>query len=165
MTAKADKPLTPKQQRFCEEYVKDHNGAQAAIRAGYSVRTAREQAAALLTKHHIKALVASLDHKVSDAAGVNAVYLRTKVRDLFERCAASGSEEYNPVAALKAGDMLAKHIGWYAEDNRQKHAVQEMTDAQLAEYRRELDQRISAIEGEGRSGRGAPSPAPTQRTH
>jgi len=33
-------PLNAKQQRFCEEYIKDLNGTQAAIRAGYSKKTA-----------------------------------------------------------------------------------------------------------------------------
>ncbi len=41
--------LTSKQQRFCEEYVKDCNGTQAAIRAGYSPKTSKEQASRLLT--------------------------------------------------------------------------------------------------------------------
>lgn len=43
----ADK-LSPKQLRFVEEYLVDMNGTQAAIRAGYSPRTANEQAARLL---------------------------------------------------------------------------------------------------------------------
>lgn len=42
--------LTPKQQRFVEEYLVDLNATQAAIRAGYSERTANEQAARLLVK-------------------------------------------------------------------------------------------------------------------
>ena len=33
--------LTPKQTRFIDEYLVDRNGAQAAIRAGYSARSAR----------------------------------------------------------------------------------------------------------------------------
>lgn len=37
--------LTPKQERFCEEYLIDLNATQAAIRAGYSANTAREQGA------------------------------------------------------------------------------------------------------------------------
>lgn len=40
--------LTEKQIRFCEEYLVDYNGTQAAIRAGYSPKTANEQAARLL---------------------------------------------------------------------------------------------------------------------
>ncbi len=41
--------MTPKQQRFAEEYVVDHNATQAAIRAGYSERTAKQQGSRLLT--------------------------------------------------------------------------------------------------------------------
>lgn len=37
----ADKKLTAKQQRFCDEYLIDLNATQAAIRAGYSKKTAR----------------------------------------------------------------------------------------------------------------------------
>lgn len=40
--------LTPKQQRFVEEYLVDLNATQAAIRAGYSVRTAEQQGPRLL---------------------------------------------------------------------------------------------------------------------
>lgn len=40
--------LTAKQQRFCDEYLIDLNATQAAIRAGYSERTAEEQGCRLL---------------------------------------------------------------------------------------------------------------------
>jgi phage terminase small subunit len=40
--------LTPKQSRFVEEYLVDLNGKQAAIRAGYSAKTAEVQASRLL---------------------------------------------------------------------------------------------------------------------
>lgn len=36
----ADKKMTAKQKRFCDEYLIDMNATQAAIRAGYSVKTA-----------------------------------------------------------------------------------------------------------------------------
>lgn len=48
------KPITPKQQRFVEEYLVDCNGTQAAIRAGYSARTANVQASQLLAKLSIQ---------------------------------------------------------------------------------------------------------------
>jgi len=48
------KPLSPKQLRFCREYVIDYNGTQAAIRAGYSKKTATEQASQLLIKLNIQ---------------------------------------------------------------------------------------------------------------
>jgi len=41
-------PLSDKQKRFCEEYMIDMNGKQAATRTGYGPRTAEVQAARLL---------------------------------------------------------------------------------------------------------------------
>lgn len=41
--------LTEKQRRFVAEYLVDLNGTQAAIRAGYSAKTAQEQASRLLS--------------------------------------------------------------------------------------------------------------------
>lgn len=50
--------MTPKQQRFCDEYLVDLNATQAAIRAGYSENTARQQGAENLAKPYIKAYIA-----------------------------------------------------------------------------------------------------------
>ena len=46
--------MTEKQKRFCDEYLVDLNGTQAAIRAGYSEKTARTIAAENLTKPNIR---------------------------------------------------------------------------------------------------------------
>lgn len=46
--------LTDKQKLFCKEYLVDLNGKQAAIRAGYSVKTANEQASRLLTNVNVQ---------------------------------------------------------------------------------------------------------------
>lgn len=56
----AFRPLTPKRELFCQEYVKDMNGTQAAIRAGYSPHTANEQAARLLAISSVKSRVQEL---------------------------------------------------------------------------------------------------------
>ena len=46
--------LTAKQKRFCDEYLVDLNGTQAAIRAGYSVRSARQIADRNMSNDDIK---------------------------------------------------------------------------------------------------------------
>lgn len=46
--------LTEKQKRFCDEYLADPNAAQAAIRAGYSRRSARQHAHVLLDKPYVR---------------------------------------------------------------------------------------------------------------
>ena len=50
--------LTPKQTKFIDEYMKDLNATQAAIRAGYSPKTARQIASQNLSKLHIRAEIA-----------------------------------------------------------------------------------------------------------
>lgn len=50
--------LTEKQKRFCAEYIIDLNAAQAAIRAGYSEKTAKAIGSENLTKPDIKSLIA-----------------------------------------------------------------------------------------------------------
>lgn len=49
-----------KHERFCTEYVKDMNGKQAAIRAGYAERSAEMQASRLLRNDKVKQRVAEL---------------------------------------------------------------------------------------------------------
>src|SRR4051794_35597617 len=51
-------PLNDRQCRFVAEYLVDLNATQAAVRAGYSARTARTQAADLLTNPNIAAAIA-----------------------------------------------------------------------------------------------------------
>ena len=46
--------LTAKQQRFCDEYLIDLNATQAAIRAGYSEKAARQIAAENMSKPYIR---------------------------------------------------------------------------------------------------------------
>jgi phage terminase small subunit len=55
--APTPKSLNPKQERFVVEYLVDLNASQAAIRAGYSVKAAKEQGHRLLTNAHIQKAV------------------------------------------------------------------------------------------------------------
>ncbi|KAF1016192.1 MAG: hypothetical protein GAK31_01681 [Stenotrophomonas maltophilia] len=62
--------LTPKQRRFVSEYLKDHNGTQAAIRTGYSAKTAKQQGSRLLAEPRIQAAVRAGQQKVAKKAEV-----------------------------------------------------------------------------------------------
>ena len=64
------KTLTPKQQRFVEEYLIDFNGAQAAIRAGYNKRSARAIACENLTKPYIAIEIAAGKEVLAEEAGL-----------------------------------------------------------------------------------------------
>lgn len=47
-------------EKFCHEYIKDMNATQAAIRTGYSEKTAKMQGSRLMTNDDIKSRVAEL---------------------------------------------------------------------------------------------------------
>jgi phage terminase small subunit len=55
MDRKAKHGLTPRQRIFCLEFLKDLNSTQAAIRAGYSKRTAKAAGSRLLTNVNVAA--------------------------------------------------------------------------------------------------------------
>lgn len=63
--------LTEKQQRFVDEYLIDLNATQAAIRAGYSVKTATTQGSQNLTKLNIQQVIAERMAERSKRTGVN----------------------------------------------------------------------------------------------
>ncbi len=72
MNRRCRRALTAKQQRFVDEYLIDLNATQAAIRAGYSPRTANEQASQLLAKLSVAAAVARRQAELSRRTGINA---------------------------------------------------------------------------------------------
>lgn len=68
----AEGVLTDRQQRFVEEYLVDLNGTQAAIRSGYSAKTANEQAARLLANVSVAQAVAQAKAERSKRIGLTA---------------------------------------------------------------------------------------------
>lgn len=63
---------TPQQQLFVDEFIVDLNGTQAAIRARYSEKTARQQASNLLTKVYIQDAIAEARLKQQNRTQITA---------------------------------------------------------------------------------------------
>lgn len=63
--------LREKQQLFVDEYLIDLNGTQAAIRAGYSAKTANEQASRMLANVSIQQAISEKMAERSKRTGVN----------------------------------------------------------------------------------------------
>ena len=123
--------LNEKQKQFCEEYIIDLNGTQAAIRAGYSSKTANEQAAQLLAKLSIQEYICELKNKRSERVKYSQDELMRDILEVKNRCMQAspvidkdGNEtgiwKFDSNGANKALDMLAKHVGFYETDNKQK---------------------------------------------
>ena len=123
--------LNEKQKQFCEEYIIDLNGTQAAIRAGYSAKTANEQAAQLLAKLSIQEYVQKIKNERSERVKYSQDELMRDILEVKNRCLQAnpvldkeGNEtgvwKFDSNGANKALDMLAKHVGFYETDNKQK---------------------------------------------
>ncbi len=74
--------LTDKQELFAREYLKDLNGTQAAIRAGYSEKTANEQASRLLANVNVKKFVAELKSARVEQTGIDAAYVLRRLVEI-----------------------------------------------------------------------------------
>ena len=70
--------LTDKQERFCQEYVVDNNGKQAAIRTGYSEKTAEVQASRLLSNAKVLTRIIELQQEISAELKIDASYVRQR---------------------------------------------------------------------------------------
>jgi len=80
--AKPPRPLTPRQQRFVAEYLKDLNGTQAAIRAGYASHAANRTASLLLTNSVISADIAKGTAQQLAKADLSATRVLEELRRL-----------------------------------------------------------------------------------
>jgi len=70
--AKIASELTEKQRRFVDEYLADLNGKQAAIRCGYSEKTAEQQASRLLSNVKVKEAVSLKQKILSERLNISA---------------------------------------------------------------------------------------------
>lgn len=128
----ADEKLTPKQRRFCEEYLKSGNATEAAKKAGYKKTSCRVIAAENLSKPAISAYIKRrLDEQeaaqVADSNEILKFYtavMRGEVKDQFGMDASLSDR-------LKAGDSLMKRYAAASDRNR---TTMEKLDSMLKEF-------------------------------
>ncbi|WP_097303834.1 terminase small subunit [Pseudomonas chlororaphis] len=78
--------LTAKQQRFVDEYLKDLNATQAAIRAGYSKKTAASIGQENLTKPAIDSAIKSATQERAKRTAITQDYVIAGIVEVIERC-------------------------------------------------------------------------------
>ena len=105
--------LSKKQEKFCEEYLKDCNGKQAAIRAGYSEKCAKEQAYDLLTRPHIIRHLTKLKDKATARNELTVDSVLQEFRALRE--AALQKDEPDLSIAMRATENEAKFLGLFQD--------------------------------------------------
>lgn len=82
--------MTPKQKKFCDEYIKSGNAKQSAIKAGYSPKTAKSIGQENLTKPDIKAYIDERLKELSDYKILSAA----EVLEYLSRVVAGKETEY-----------------------------------------------------------------------
>lgn len=127
-----EKKMTEKQKRFCDEYLIDLNATQAAIRAGYSKKTAKVIANENLTKPNIKEyiaermaekekeLIADQDEVLKYLTSVlrgESLSTEIVVEGIGEGCSEARTMTKQPSEKdkLKAAELLGKRYGLYTD--------------------------------------------------
>jgi phage terminase small subunit len=160
------KKLAPKQERFIEEYLKDLNATQAAIRAGYSKRTAKSQGQRLLTKADVLARIEDLKKERSEKAQVDADWVLQnliKVADMAmkaepvmtydhqaQELVETGEYTFDSTGANKALELIGKHIGMFDPKFGKAAALSE---AQISKIKAEtafIKERTKLIKGKSK---------------
>ncbi len=120
--------MTQKQKRFCDEYLLDLNATQAAVRAGYSERTAYSMGQRMLKNVEAKSYIADQlqqihSAKVAEAAEVMEYLtsvMRGKTTSSVLALCGDGCQEViektpDEKERLKAAELIGKRYGIFAE--------------------------------------------------
>lgn len=98
------KPLTPKQERFCHEYLVDFNASQAAIRAGYSGNCASDMGHQNITHPAVAAYIAKLRKR--QTAHIDSQWLLNRLKDEAEADVADLYGEDGQLLPVKKWPMV-----------------------------------------------------------
>lgn len=123
--------LTPKQERFIQEYLIDLNATQAAIRAGYSKDTANEQGSRLLANVSISARIEARKKELTQKTELTQEWVLDKLKKCVEksmqeeevekwdyvekRMIGSGEFVYDSKGATKALELIGKHLNMFKD--------------------------------------------------
>lgn len=137
--------LNAKQEMFCLEYIKDFNATQAAIRAGYSKKTAGSQAHDLLKKPEIQEKLAEAIKERSEKTKIDAQWVLTQAVKVHERCMQSepvmvngeptGEYKFEHAGANKALEIIGKHVDVQAflDKSKVEHTLSDDFDALMGD--------------------------------
>lgn len=104
-------PLTDKQERFVAEYLVDLNSTQAAIRSGYSPRSAKKQGFENLQKPEIRRAINASKRRVAAKLEISAERVLQRLSDLSKKAEKAGQFS----AAVMAETRIGQHLKLFTE--------------------------------------------------
>lgn len=141
--------LTAQHQRFVDEYVIDRNGKQAAIRAGYSEKTAEQQASRLLRNVKVQEAIEAKLKRISMKTELTAEWVLKEFAENHRLAREMGELQ----ASNKALENIGKHLGMFTDKvkmdvqgevshNHEYHVEQQITgDPETIELLKQLYKR------------------------
>ena len=112
--------LTARQQRFVDEYLKDLNATQAAIRAGYAAKTANANAARMMVNDGIQEAIEARQQTRVERVELEQDWVVNELRKVAQRCLPVEDDDGKPVAnivnvGVKALELLGRHQGIFID--------------------------------------------------
>lgn len=126
--------LTVQQELFCQEYIVDYNGTQAAIRAGYSEKTADVQAVRLLRNVKVLSRVRAIQKERLEKLAVTQESVILKLLEIYDRCM-----QAKPVMEWDYNERKYAHTGEYTFDSRGALNALEMIGKHLAMFTNKIE--------------------------
>jgi phage terminase small subunit len=131
--------LKEKRKVFAAEYVKDWNATQAAIRAGYSLKTAYSQGQRLLKNVEVRA---EIDRLSADIADQNDVEVREIIVGLRRIAFAPEGPQVNNSDRLRALELLGKYKAMFTDVQIQEPERKQRIDRNMAELARVIASKV-----------------------
>jgi hypothetical protein len=152
MSAALERPLTPRQARFVAEYLIDLNATQAAIRAGYSAKTAEQQGPRLLGYAQVAAAIQKAQAKRAEQTEITA-------EEVLRQWWAIATADPNELIDVRR--VCCRYC--YGEDHRYQFTARELEEARASWEARPLREGEAAKPfdpqgGDGFDGRRPPHP-------
>ena len=112
--------LTPQQEQFCQEFIKDLNALRAAVRAGYGEQHAKKNAWQIVRNPNVSARIAELKAEQTKRTKIEADDILRRLVRIAEKTEQEG--DYN--AAIRSLELLGKHQAMWTEKNITEMNVQ-----------------------------------------
>lgn len=112
--------LNDKQLRFCQEYIIDLNGKEAAIRAGYSANCADVTASQFLAQDKFRDKINALQAKRAERVEITQDYVLKKLKDLADQPVGNGLRYADKI---RATELLGKHLKLFSDVTEHRGVV------------------------------------------
>lgn len=122
--------LSRKHKRFVEEYLKDLNATQAAIRAGYSPASAHVTSNRLYQRPEVAEAIRAAQAERSARTHIDQDWVLDQLKANVERCMSDGPERNAP-AANQALQLLGKHLGMFVDKSEVAQVVKWYEDVDM----------------------------------